>query len=319
MLYSYNNVWDELCYFSSAQYSKNYLQAKYERSKSTDQKTKAFHNAYPFLYYLEHGKSYFDAAKHSQINVKPTLLFYGLVQLLKACILTVDPYYPSSTAILAHGVTSRKIKKIGYSFTDDEVKIQKNGLFTHASKVLFNINNLEGEKFTMLQLLQSIPELSKILKITKNGSTFIPITIENDLITIPEQILSSYHFTSERFISFLHSKQATLDIVIVEQNQKQIKIKSNFPDKLLNKPPFYFNLFSQNYLLKSQKESLFLLPEILYHYLLLYNLSMICRYETDWWCELLQSYSTDDYPLINQFLTTTEQKIPYLIHRFLTT
>ena len=319
MLYSYNNVWDELCYFSSAQYSKNYLQTKYERSFSTDQKTKAFHNTYPFLYYIEHGKSYFHAAQHSQINVKPTLLFYGLVQLLKACILTLDPNYPSTTAVLAHGVTSRKIKKTGYLFTEDEVKIQKNGLFTHAANVLFNVNNLDGEKFSMFQLLQSIPELNKLLKITKKGNNFIPITLENDIIVLPEQILSTYHYTSDRFISFLHSKHSSVNVEIVELNQKQIKIKSNNNDKLLNNGPFYFNLLDQNYYLKTQKESLFLLPELLYHYLLLYNLSMICRYETDWWCELLQTFSTDDYPLIHQFISSTEQKIPYLILRFLTT
>jgi YaaC-like Protein len=319
MLYSNNNVWDELCYFSSAQFSKNYLQTKYERSHSIDQKTKAFHNTYPFLYYIEHGKSYFHAAQHSQINVKPTLLFYGLIQLLKACILTVDPNYPSTTAILAHGVTSRKIKKAGYLFSEDEVKIQKNGLFTHAAKALFNISFLEGEKFTMLQLLQSIPELNKLLKITKKGTIFIPVNFENDIITVPEKILSSYHFTSERFISFLQTKQSSININILDQNHKQVKIKSNQPEKLLNNAPFYFNLLDQNYYLKTQKDVLFLLPEILYHYLLLYNLSMICRYETDWWCELLQTFSTDDYPLINQFLSSTEKKIPFLIHRFLTT
>lgn len=317
MLYPYNNVWDELCYFSSAQYSKNYLQTKYERFHSINKSSKAFHNAYPFLYYIEHGKSYFLAAKHSQINVKPTLLFYGLVQLIKACILTVDPNYPSSTAILAHGVTSRKIKKTGYSFLEDEVKIQKNGLFTHAAKELFNVTNLDGEKFIMLHLLQSIPELSKLLKITKKGNLFIPIKIDNDTFIVPEQILSSYHFTADRFKTFLQSKQSTVNIELTSQNQKSIYIKSNDNEKLLRNPPFYFDLPNQSYYLKTQKESLMLLPEILYHYLLLYNLSMICRYETDWWCELLQTYSTDDYPLINQFLTATEQKIPFLIHRFL--
>jgi YaaC-like Protein len=318
MLYSYNNVWDELCYFSSAQYSKNYLQAKYEPFHTIDKKSKAFHNAYPFLYYLEHGKSYFQAAQHSQINVKPTLLFYGLVQLMKACILTVDPSYPSSTAILAHGVTSRKIKKAGYSFSDDEVKIQKNGLFTHAAKALFNLSNLEGEKYIMIHLLQSIPELGKLLKITKKGNIFIPVKLENEIITIPDHILSIYHFTSERFLSFIQSKQKTVNVELVNQDTKYIKLKSKQSEKLLNNAPFYFNLIDQNYYLKTQKDSLFLLPELLYHYLLLYNLSMICRYETDWWCELLQSYSTDDYPLIHQFLSITELKIPYLIHRFLT-
>ena len=29
-----------------------------------------------------------------------------------------------------------------------------------------------------------------------------------------------------------------------------------------------------------------ILPELLIHYLLLYNLSMISRYETDWWYDL---------------------------------
>ncbi|GGI18519.1 YaaC family protein [Gottfriedia solisilvae] len=318
MLYPYNNVWDELCYFSSAQYSKNYLQTKYERFHSIDKKSKAFHNAYPFLYYIEHGKSYFLAARQSQINVKPTLLFYGLVQLIKACILTVDPNYPSTTAILAHGVTSRKIKKTGYSFLEDEVKIQKNGLFTHAAKELFNITNLDGEKFMMLQLLQSIPELSTLLKITKKGSVFVPINHDDDTIVVPEQILSSYHFTAERFITFLQSKQNTVNIDLVSQDPRNIKIKSNNNERLLRNVPFYFNLSNQSYYLKTQKESLMILPEILYHYLLLYNLSMICRYETDWWCELLQTFSTDDYPLINQFLTSTEQKIPFLIHRLLT-
>ncbi len=41
--------------------------------------------------------------------------------------------------------------------------------------------------------------------------------------------------------------------------------------------------------------------EIVAHYLLLYNLSMICRYETEWWYDLLHSYSNDAYPFIVQF------------------
>lgn len=317
MLYSHNNIWNELCYFSSAQFTKNYLQTKYNGLEIENKSSKAFHNTYPFLYYIEHGKSYFQAAQNSQINVKPTLLFYGLIQLLKACILTVDPVYPSNSAILAHGVTSRKIKKAGYSFIEDEVKIQKSGLFTHASTHLFKINNLDGEKFTMLQLLQSIPELSKILKITKKGSYFLPINLENNKIIVPEQILSLYHFTSERFLSFLHSRNHYLEMEIIEQNQTHIKINSNSNDKVLMEPPFYFNSLNQSYYIKSQKDSLMLLPEILYHYLLLYNLSMICRYETDWWYELLQTFSTDDYPLIQQFVAISEQKIPLLIYSYL--
>ncbi|MEH7537842.1 YaaC family protein, partial [Bacillus toyonensis] len=55
-------------------------------------------------------------------------------QLFKACLLTIDPNYPESTTVLAHGVTTRKRKKQGYQFLEDEVKIQKNGLFTHVAE-----------------------------------------------------------------------------------------------------------------------------------------------------------------------------------------
>ena len=51
-----------------------------------------------------------------------------------------------------------------------------------------------------------------------------------------------------------------------------------------------------------------ILPELLIHYLLLYNLSMISRYETDWWYDLLGSYSSEDYPFIYQFLSISAQK-----------
>ena len=59
-----------------------------------------------------------------------------------------------------------------------------------------------------------------------------------------------------------------------------------------------------------------ILPELLIHYLLLYNLSMISRYETDWWYDLLGSYSSEDYPFIYQFLSISAQKIPYYISNF---
>ena len=51
-----------------------------------------------------------------------------------------------------------------------------------------------------------------------------------------------------------------------------------------------------------------ILPELLIHYLLLYNLSMISRYETDWWYDLLGSYGSEDYPFIYQFLSISAQK-----------
>ena len=53
------------------------------------------------------------------------------------------------------------------------------------------------------------------------------------------------------------------------------------------------------------------------HYLLLYNLSMIARYETEWWSELTKMMPNKDYPFIKTFLDITLQKSPFLIYEYL--
>ena len=78
---------------------------------------------------------------------------------MKASLLTLDPNYPESTSLLAHGVTTRKRKKQQYEFLKDETKIQKNGLLPCIAEKLFQIKQLEGEKFTMETLIREIPEM----------------------------------------------------------------------------------------------------------------------------------------------------------------
>ncbi|WP_418922207.1 YaaC family protein, partial [Bacillus thuringiensis] len=144
---------------------------------------KSFENCYPFIYYLEHGKNYYELYKKAPFSIQPMLLFYGISQLFKACLLTIDPNYPESTTVLAHGVTTRKRKKQGYQFLEDEVKIQKNGLFTHVAEQLFHMKHLEAEKFNMLELMGNIPELQNLFRYSQKGSTLYKIdsTIKNEL------------------------------------------------------------------------------------------------------------------------------------------
>ena len=50
---------------------------------------------------------------------------------------------------------------------------------------------------------------------------------------------------------------------------------------------------------------------------ILYNLSMIARYETEWWMELLKNRTTEDYPFILAFITLTTEKGPSLLGELL--
>jgi hypothetical protein len=233
----------------------------------------------------------------------------------------VDPEYPESTSVLAHGVTTRKRKKQSYEFLHDEVKIQKLGLFTHIGEKMFHMKHLEGEKFTMGMLLRRIAELSDLFKYSKKDSIFYEVKQLNEqTVSLPLDILDSYHMTKERFIDYIETTCYELKWKYIKQEDEPNKLVfqtllSNW--NALNCSPLTYNLYNQSYFLPADREQMKILPELLSHYLLMYNLSMISRYETEWWSDLLHSYSTEDYPFIHQFLSISTDKVPYFIYLYL--
>ncbi|AJG78158.1 YaaC family protein [Bacillus thuringiensis] len=317
-------TWQQLSFFFSSQNVQRYLARCYEKSSIQAAEKKSFENCYPFIYYLEHGKNYYELYKVAPFSIQPMLLFYGISQLFKACLLTIDPNYPESTTVLAHGVTTRKRKKQGYQFLEDEVKVQKNGLFTHVAEQLFHMKHLESEKFNMLDLMGNIPELQNLFRYSQRGATLYKIDSPNtNELSFSVNILDRLHMTTERFSRYIESICKHLSIQHVPGKTSTSNVLFTAPIQSWNpiySTPLYYEYLADTYYLplttdpRNPKPAL---PELLVHYLLLYNLSMISRYETDWWYDLLGSYGSEDYPFIYQFLTISAQKVPYYISSFL--
>lgn len=315
MSFSYKE-WSSYTIFFSAEYSQNYLKKCYRKINHDQPDLKSFENCYPFMYYLEHGKLYYEQAEKAPVEIQPILLFYGLVHLIKACILTVEPEYPETTAVLAHGVSTRKRKKQQYRFSEDEVKFQRNGLFPLMAEKMFHMKQLEGEKATMADVMEQIPELASIYASLRGKQNFEALKLEQEgLYSLPKSILDHFHMTENRFKEFLPLK-STVPITFQDTKDDTLMLKANF-DAAAEPIPLKFNLEEQEYVLPLKKGELFLFPELLLHYLLLYNLGMIARYETEWWSELIKMMPNDDYPLIQTFLQSTIKKGPYLIYQFL--
>ncbi|MDQ0273877.1 YaaC family protein [Cytobacillus purgationiresistens] len=302
-------------YFYSADTTKAFLKHSYQNEHIENADQKSFANTYPFIYYLEHGQIYYEQADKAPLMIKPILYFYGLVHLIKACILTVDPNYPETTSVLAHGVSARKRKKQQYLFVTDEVKFQKSGLFPYMAERLFHMKHLEGEKVQMADLLKQMPELSTLFHLTEKKQTFVEVNKCGNSFSIPLSVLDRYHMTESRFFDYLKSK---------------INIETS--NHSLNKESLQFDaedsqLFNLRLLKYHQKEESFYIPigkndfnhypELLAHYLLLYNLSMIARYETEWWNELIKMMPNNDFPFIKSFLDITSTKGPYLVYQYL--
>lgn len=304
--------WKSYASFFSAEYCQHFLKNKYKKSNLENPEQKSYENCYAFLYYLEHGQIYYDQAEKAPLILKPILLFYGFVHLLKACILTIDPAYPETTSVLAHGVSTRKRKKQNYQFFQDEVKFQKNGLFPFISEKLFHMKQLEGDKVTMEELLQLIPELDELFVSHEGKSTFIPIYTQDGQWVVPEVLLDHYHMTAERLKDFLIMKSG--NSIVFPSNELMFHFESGSVNGV---SPLKVNLETSSYAMPLKKDHLFIFPELLVHYLLLYNLSMIARYETEWWSELTKTMPNRDYPFIYTFLEITLQKGPYLIYEYL--
>ncbi|MFK4996570.1 YaaC family protein [Bacillus sp. N9] len=111
--------------------------------------------------------------------------------------------------------------------------------------------------------------------------------------------------------------------ILNNKHPRNIDWRRNSPNTLLFKkvdtyhPPFRYHFDKQKVCLPNKLHKHLELPDMLIHYLLLYNLSMISRYETEWWFEQLKTTPNSDAIFIQTYLDVTERKGPYLIYQFL--
>lgn len=309
------NIWQKFASFQTTSSTQKYLKNIYLKLQIVDSEMKSFDNCYPFIYYIEHGRNYYQLAEKAPVALKPVLLFYGMIQLIKACVLTVDPNYPKNTTVLAHGVSTRKRKKRNYAFLQDEVKLQKKGLLSHLLATIFKLEHPAFDRLKMNHLFARIPELNETFQRLYRKVPMLKVDLTNEGIAIPIIILDYLKMTEQRFKDFLtnrlcakrHSFHSNDDTIFVSFQQ---------PLTSWDCLPFAYHRQGDFYL-PVKKELYDPIHEVVVHYLLLYNLSMVSRYETEWWNDLLHTFANDDFPFIQQFLALTEKKIPHLLYTYL--
>lgn len=294
-------------YLQSQQTAQKYLYDCYQKLGHVDAAVKSYENCNQFMYYLNHGIRFYDNGRKLDTLLKPILFFYGMVHLLKANLLTLRPNYPESTVILAHGVSSRKRKKKDYSFMQDEVKTQHNGLFPYFSEHLYAIKKTPNEKIKMDYLLTLIPEMSALFKFQgEEKMTIIGDAGTNELV-FPATVLDNYHLTEKTFIQRIKCYLPAIEQTETTKTSIHVSLANPFHQIT---SPFYTDTANKKIYFPLYRDYFSTVSEVMVHYLLLYNLSMLCRYEAEWWGELLAAKPDMDYPFISHFLKTTGEKIP---------
>lgn len=316
MINSLSQHVDCLLPYQNTEDAKKFLQKAYHLLAVANAEEAAYSNCSRFIYSLEHGSMFLRQAAQSPVEIQPVLAFYGLSHYIKACLLTVDPAYPATVNVLAHGLSARKRKKQNYSFLKDEVKVQRHGLFGHFSEKMFHVKHMEGFKLNMTNLFKQIPELASVFSFQTAERHFHLLKKKHDgLYSLPVQLLDDYQMTENRLADFLAQKTNS-QMTIEEMDKKDITLRVSTEDL---PPPCRFDLLKGEWLFSRQKTAEVFYPELLVYYPLLYNLSMIARYETEWWYELLKLAPGKEFSLIKQFLSISQYKIPVLIGQYLNT
>jgi hypothetical protein len=328
----YEKMWDTYVYFESEPITKSYLEKLYDKRNIVESKRLAFQNTPKFIYFVKQAREYFHTAKESHILVKPLLVYYGMMGLIKSVVLTMDPTYPSNTSVLRHGITTRKIKKLDYVFHEDEIKIQKEGLVPHFHRLITGQTNCS--KYRIKDLLSLIPELHETFFRLYDHTPIEPLFITghrdsstgNTVIYISKNILEITNGDNEKLLMWINSQNqgkgyfqwgggGVSGLVQLQWKHPEKIHVYDCPDGFAN-PLFRQDYKGNHFLYKSHDQNV-LLPEILVQYLLMYNLGMLCRYETELWGEIIFSFSSGDMFMINELLNVTLRKFPNLIMNLL--
>src|SRR5699024_3255758 len=297
-------------FLQSQETAQRFLRHCYRKIQDGQDEQNSYANCTTFMYYLDHGLTFYESGKKLSLLAQPMLFFYGMTHLLKANLLAKRPYYPESTSMLAHGVSTRKRKKKNYAFLDDEVKIQLKGLLPYANDHLFLQKQIPFTKIKMADLLALIPELAPLFDFNHRQSLTTVGHSHSKVLRFPLTLLDTYHLTQTAFTQRLQSYLPETTAVTVDEDAIYMHLR-----KPINPPhiPFFWRIDDSTIHFPTYRDHFLPVSEVVIHYLLLYIFSMLSRYEAGWWGELLAFRSDMDFPLIQKFLKTTAEKIPLLI------
>ncbi|MGE5704495.1 MAG: YaaC family protein [Clostridia bacterium] len=301
-------------YLSTEPTARSFLSESYRNLGEKYADKLAFQQSTRLLYTVKLADNCYETASSCDRLLQPLLLFYGCTHLLKALLLCRDPAYPQNSRLLQHGVTSRKVKRLPYHLLDDEVRPQKEGLFSHAVKLLGL--PVQHERYTMRDLFSSIPELAADYTAIVQKSSWLSLHYEpqKGILSFPPSEQGSVRYSPQTFLDYVQRFspdpfQFSLSSLPSEWSEGQC-VQSAFTSKANLEEHPLFARSSQDYFYWNDTEKVPPVPSWAVHFLILYMLGMLSRYEAEIWGDFVFSHSYSEMVLVEKFFTTHLQTFP---------
>jgi len=312
----YRKLWDTFVYFENEQTASEFLRQRYE-AQGLESVQKLVYQATPkFIFALRQAREYYHAAESCHILTKPLLLYYGMMALGKALITSRDPEYPSTTSVLRHGLSTRKLKRDEYLFADDEVRVQKDGIFNVLHATLCGPPFENQQRFRMKDLLAVIPELLPAYRRLYGDPQVAQVEVCRGgscrSWLVPRSFAASGDRTKEELLDLLNRHARDHLRFTFASDERPGMFHLEVAGEGEGHPLILYDFAGQPHL-RFPHEGDLVLPEITVHYMIMFVLGMLCRYETERWGEMILTFSSHDTFLINEFLNVSMRKFPNLI------
>lgn len=320
------DAWSSLRLLETEPAARAFLYKHYHSKGIVQAERLAFQQSTRFLYTWKQARLFYESAAKTPLSIKPLLLFYGCIHLLKGWLIVIDPDYPQNSKVLQHGVTTRKVKKNGYQFLRDEVRPQKEGLFSHLAHLL-SVSPLQ-DRYRIQELMSYLADMHGPLQAAIGHiSPWVPVDWKSETDAKTNAIFCRLHFPAASKGPLAYSPDTFQQYVKrfdYDQDMLASVQWSSDGSKTMVVPFSSFSSLDEHPLFCLRERSLFFwngdndslpLPEWANHYLLLYVLSMLSRYDTEWWGELTLSHSYAEQFLIDFFLEHHANVFPTVIMR----
>lgn len=324
-------MWNLFLLWENEATLRTFLERKCRKQGMEHPSRAAFRAAQPLMYHVKQAREYYRAARESDLFVRPLLSYYGMMTLSKVLMLTQVPDYPENTAVLRHGVSTRKRKRGDYQFFADEVRVQREGLFPELARNR-GWGSLIGDSWSLRDLFALVPELQDGYRQLFSEETLVPVAVpevpsvsdRGMPLVLEDRILDQLHLTprglANRLNRFSTDGQVRFTCDETPASGSRILLFWHHPrishihlwEHGFAHPLFREDMHGNHWLLSVQREAAGI-PELFVHYALLFALSMLCRYEPPLWGEMIHGMASEEMVLIQEFLQVTQRKFPNLI------
>lgn len=275
------------------EFARKFLLRQYRQSQFQEPERLAYKNVQAFTSYIRQALSLFHTSFLCEKWSQPLLLYYGMMNFIKAWILAKNPCYPESTTVLRHGLSTRKRKKEQFRFHDDEIRMQKEGLFPLLAAHL-GVPVQAGDTCSVKELLGLLPDLQPAYRLVFEERTLFPVRWITPAPSFPclivsEEILDNCYLTSSAFVEKLNQqvKQTLFSLGDPVIRGKNLCLTCAVPDPKLVRHPWLLADKKGDYYLYAGNNRPQPLPEVMCLFMLCFAMSMLCRYDPPLWEEIM--------------------------------